>query len=126
MRSRFKSDAEDTHHSVFAARHSNICGFRCANGLNPSLSFGLHFDMMAVTPICTSNRFSKMETFQFTMRFAPFILLAIGGFLLLSALWAAVRAMLSLVGAAFSFVLPALMLYAAYRIWKFQQQNKNL
>jgi hypothetical protein len=60
------------------------------------------------------------------MRFAPVILLAIGAFLLLSALWAAFRAVLSLVGVAFSFVLPAAMLYAAYRIWKFQQQNKNL
>jgi hypothetical protein len=60
------------------------------------------------------------------MRFAPIILLAIGGFLLLSALWAAFRAVLSLVAVAFSFVLPAVLLYAAYRIWKFQQQNKNL
>jgi hypothetical protein len=60
------------------------------------------------------------------MRFAPFILLVVGAFFLLSALWAAFRAVFSLVGAAFSFVLPAVLLYVAYRIWRFQQQNKNL
>jgi hypothetical protein len=82
--------------------------------------------MIAISTISLSIRSASMDTIKITMRFAPIILVAVGGFLLLSALWAAFRAVLSLVAVAFSFVLPAVLLYAAYRIWRFQQQNKNL